>query len=284
MMRLPDQSVLGLQDAGGFHLASVLGRPWLQFAICTILPAVWLAASYLYRRARRTEQRGPLFYFIVLQSLGAISLTPLLALSLSVHESQYAAMAKFFLCSTIALTGVLAIWYSFNLLEKALEAYAGIYRVVVVVLRWITAVTLLVVANRCINATGNPSFDYRMQQLAAGIGAVQLLIALLLVPCTLLVRRSARARYQDILLGFIMIGFADALLGFAPSSGLITSDPVVTMQQMVMLATVCFWAGCFASDAGLLDPASSPWFARAVYFRQRFLLLARVALPILRSR
>lgn len=282
-MRPPDQSLIGFTNGGALQLP-VLGNPTLLVVLGAALPLLWLAAIYLYRRSRGNRLRDPIAHMVGAQCLSAFAFAPVLGYAASSADGHSAAVAMIVFWAGVTLTGAIGIWSAFHLLDKSLEPYPGIYRVAIIVLRWVTAVALLLVANRFVNASDSPQFDVRLQRLAVGIGAVQMVVALLVIPCTYLVRRSVRSRYQDVLLGLVMIGFADTLMNFAPATHAILNGSFLAMQLMVVLATVCFWVCCFGTDAGLLNPATSPWTARALRWSGRLRLLVRVALPNSRVR
>jgi len=260
----------------------MLESPNLLNLICTIEPLLWFMAFYTYSHSGSGSRFRSFRSYLAIQMISAALLAPLVLLMLS--ASGHAAVllnhmhTQIFWWGSIA-AGVCGIVVQRDILSQILMTLVGLQRLAVLSLQWLLVVAFVVILNRVLVGWGSLSYSSQLAVICYGVTLTQLITLFYVTPFTFLVRRAARSRYQDILIGLWVLTLSHAVLDWGSWIQKPLSSLVVMTQLLVVLTTQIFWICCFVGEEQTAEPRLLPLDSRLVRWSEKFRVLHRSAAP-----
>jgi hypothetical protein len=255
--------------------------------VYTLEPILWFVVFYGYTRSTVESRSRSFRIYLAVQMASAALLAPiaLLMIGASGPAAFWLEMlhTQIFWWGSIAAS-LSAIGALRDMLAKILLPLVGLQRLALLSLQWLLAVAFLVILNRILANWGIVPYSGQLAVLAYGLTLAQMVVLLFVIPCTFLVRRSSRSRFQDVALGLAVLATSHVILDWGSWKSKPLSTAEIITQSLVVLTTLIFWILCFAGEEEVPEPRLLSLNSRLVRWSEKFRVLRRESGPAERNR
>lgn len=265
----------------------MLENPNLLNMVCTVEPLLWFMVLYGYSRSTVEAYSRNFRLYLAVQMTVSVALAPMALLMLNANGT--AAMRLNFIHQQIFWWGtvaaaVLVLATVREILAQIFSSLVGLQRIALLSLQWLFIVAFVVIAAHVLIDWGIVTFVGQLARVSYGLTIAELVVLMLMLPLTFLVRRSARSRFQEILLGLFVLSASNAILRWGSWSPKPMSAAVLLTQILVILTTLVFWFCCFLGAEEVSQPRMLPANSALVRWSEKFRILKRESAPAERSR